>query len=658
MDSAYYKKCLVCGVKDKEKELRCNKCSGKLPDVQRLLIEAYESRIKDMSSKRAFILTFVSPFVAFAFFYLVLNALIFIVGKIGLDITPISFRKAFILSTLFVGAGHLYLKRYIPALFFAVQLPLSIGLLWQTFSERDMSFMEIMYNNDFNYGVIALLFVYIEIWLIVAKDTLKWRCELKKAPCQLACPAGIDIPHYIALISEGKYNEAINIIRENNPLPATIGRVCPHQCEIDCLRGVDGEPIAINPLKRFVSDFEREINKTPPKFEVLPGKNEKVAIIGSGPAGLSAAFYLAKLGVMSTIYEKAEVAGGMLALGIPKYRLPRDVLNYEIDLIKGLGVNIVTNSPLGTDEKSMTSLLKEGYDAVLLAVGVQQGIKLRIKGEESDGVLDCLSYLQEANLKEPKVIGSKVVVIGGGNAAVDAARTLLRLGAETVILLYRRGRNEMPASKNEVAAAEQEGVVLEFLAAPKEIISDETKVVAMQCVKMRLGEPDKSGRRRPIPIEGSEFTIETDKVIAAIGQTLKPDFVTYNEDIKFTDRHLLKVDKVSLETSIKGVYSAGDCVSGPSTAINAIAMGKRAALSIFYDLYNNKIRWPEYKDNYTKKCEIIAEERAVKKLRIRMPSMPLKERIYTSGEVEKGYSEGMALEESLRCLKCHQELIE
>ncbi len=759
MESNYFKKCLVCSVENKKNDIRCKKCSGKLSDIERILVDAKELRESKPRAKKAMMLSFASPVIVFLFVILILNP---ILNGFGVDLSGFaakatndsysglqggaeddewddeddewddeddewddedvaeedgssnkvvdsavepdsdndsevaadvvtteddddwgdededdtslvnasindknsgpskvfSIMGALIIAMFFIGAGHIYLKRYISAILYSIITPLSLGLLRQTYVDADLGVKEILLDNEVNFGVIVLLFTHLLLWLLIAYDASKGKFKLKKAPCQTACPAGIDIPNYLTLISEGRYDEAHNLIRENNPLPAVVGRVYPHPCEHACIRGIDGEPIAINPLKRFVSDFEREITKLEPILEVLPTKNETVAIIGGGPAGLSAAYYLARLGVKSTIFEKSEVAGGMLALAIPKYRLPRDVLNYEIDIIKQLGVTIKTNSHVGTEESNFKKLIESGFDAVLLAVGVQQGLKLRVEGEESIGVSDCLSFLEEANLHENKILGTKSVVIGGGNAAIDAARTLVRLGSENVTLLYRRSRKEMPANKIEVKAAEAEGVIIEFLAAPKRIIAEEGKVKEIECVKMRLGNPDSSGRRRPIPIEGSEFTIPVDTVIAAIGQTLKTDFLNYDEKLNFTQRKMVRVDDVTMMTSIDKVYSAGDCTSGPTTVINAIASGKKAALSIFYDLYKNKITWPDYKDNYIKKCEIIDIERAIKKLRIKMPALLVKDRIGCFKEVEKGYSEGMALEESLRCIKCHQELIE
>ncbi|MDY6974140.1 MAG: NAD(P)-dependent oxidoreductase, partial [Thermodesulfobacteriota bacterium] len=359
---------------------------------------------------------------------------------------------------------------------------------------------------------------------------------------------------------------------------ATIGRVCPHPCEEKCNRGKRDEAPRIRDLKRFVADYEnqRQTDVIPPKSEP---KGKKVAIVGAGPAGLTCAHDLAQKGYRVTVFEKFPVSGGMLSVGIPKYRLPRDILNREIEDIERLGVEIKPNTAIG-DDLSIDDLLNQGFEAVFIGVGAHVDQKARMKGEDAEGVVPGVDFLRDLNLGKEVKVGSKVAVIGGGNVAMDAARSSLRLGAEEVSILYRRSREEMPASDEEIEAALEEGIRIEYLVAPQEAVTNNGPVAGIKCIRMELGEPDASGRRRPIPIEGSEFEIELDMIIPAIGQ--KPDlsFLPAGDTLEVTRWGTIEADLDTCETSRDGVYAGGDCVTGPGIAIEAIAAGQKAALSI------------------------------------------------------------------------------
>ncbi|MBW2108828.1 MAG: FAD-dependent oxidoreductase, partial [Deltaproteobacteria bacterium] len=335
-------------------------------------------------------------------------------------------------------------------------------------------------------------------------------------PCKASCPAHISIPGFIAAIAQGKYAEGLRLIKKEMPFPAICGRVCPHPCEGKCNRGKVDEPVAIEYLKRFLADVDlsSDIRYLPEKKEQ---KKEKVAIIGAGPAGLSAAYYLAIEGYDVTVFEKLPVAGGMMAVGIPKYRLPRHILQAEIDVIRELGVEIKLNFEIGKD-LSFEDLRKE-FNAIFVSVGCHQGLKLGIPGEDDlDGVIDCITFLRNINLEKASPSKGRLVVLGGGNAAIDSARVAKRLGYDDVSILYRRTREEMPASPWEIEEAIEEGVQLQFLIAPVRVLGDSGKVTGLECVRMNLGEPDESGRRKPVPIEGSEFTLKADIIVVAIGQ--------------------------------------------------------------------------------------------------------------------------------------------
>jgi len=401
--------------------------------------------------------------------------------------------------------------------------------------------------------------------------------------CQQTCPVGIDIRGYIGLIADGRYLEAIELIKEKNPLPAICGRVCNHPCESKCNRGKEDEPIAIDTLKRFVADYElklRREGKLPRPKPVPRNGLGKVAIVGAGPAGLTCAHDLAKKGYECVIFEAAPVPGGMLYLGIPEYRLPRDIILEEVQAIVDLGVEIRLNTPL---DKNLTidDLLAQGYKAIFLAIGAHKGLKLGVPGEdEFEGFLDCIVFLRRVNLGDKTKPGRRVIVIGGGNSAIDAARTALRLGSDEVYILYRRSRREMPANPWEVEEAEHEGVKIHYLAAPVKIVGEGGRVRGMECIRMELGKPDASGRRRPVPIKGSEFFIEADVIVPAISQEPDLSFLHEGHGLKISRWNSFEVDPQTLQTNRPGIFAGGDAVTGPATVIEAIAAGHKAAQSI------------------------------------------------------------------------------
>ncbi|MDY6964621.1 MAG: NAD(P)-binding protein [Halobacteriota archaeon] len=461
----------------------------------------------------------------------------------------------------------------------------------------------------------------------------------EEPPCKPTCPANTNVQGYVALIAAGKYKEALEVIRERLPLPAICGRVCPHPCEDECNRGEFDEPISIASLKRFAADYELKNYEKPSPVEKT--KDEKIAIIGSGPAGLSAAHDLVKMGYSVTIFEKLPVAGGMMYVGIPRYRLPRDILDAEIDYIKALGVEIKTNSPI----ESLEAL--KDYNAVFVACGAHNSMKLNVPGEDSDGVIHGVTFLRDLNLGNDVKIGEKVAIVGGGNVAIDAARSALRLGRK-VTVVYRRSRQEMPASEWEIEDAEEEGIEIMYLAAPKKIIEKDGKVAEMECIKMELGEPDSSGRRRPVPIEGSEFVLEVDTVIPAIGQS--PD-LSFLEDKFETTKWGTIVTNNLCATSDQKIFAGGDATRGPATVVEAIADGKKAALSMDAYLRGETLEDTEDIPDTVKfeDMDLSGKETARRK---RMAKLPVEERIKNFEEVELGFTEEEALLEAKRCLNC------
>jgi NADH-quinone oxidoreductase subunit F len=478
--------------------------------------------------------------------------------------------------------------------------------------------------------------------------------SLVRAPCVNACPAGVDVPSYISLVSEGKYGKALAIHRQRNPFALVCGRVCPAFCEQRCRRGDLDDPIAIRQVKRFMADAELSKPWTP-RVDAKTG--QKVAVIGSGPAGLTSALRLAQWGYDVTIFEALPVAGGMMAVGIPDYRLPREILNVEIDNVKRAGVKIVLNARLGRDFSMQDLVERDGYAAVVLAIGAQKSRALRAPGEDKEGVLGAVEFLQDVALgKAPDMSGKSVCVVGGGNSAIDAARTALRLGAKEVNLVYRRTRQEMPAEDLEIHEAEEEGVKIHCLVNPTQVRGN-GHCTCVELIKQELGEFDDSARRRPSPIAGSEFALQTDIVITAIGQSVDSSCVGEDCGIEVNRDGTFKVSR-ELVTTREYVFAAGDAVLGPATVVEAVGQGNRVALAV--DRYLAQKRQGEavceesflaYDDvPLAWDQDLYADAR-----RVVMPVQNPLERVNNWKEVELGLSAEGCREECKRCLRCDLE---
>jgi len=450
------------------------------------------------------------------------------------------------------------------------------------------------------------------------------------------------------MVKTGRYKEALEIIMKDLPLPGVLGRICPHGCEDACRRCEVDEPIAIRDLKRLAADKYdcREI-----EIECAPARPEKVAIIGSGPAGLSCAYHLARKGILSTIYESQPQAGGMLRVGIPAHRLPREVLDQEIEVITNLGVELKTDTALGSDV-TIDGLLNDGYKAVYLALGAHKGIELGIPGEKANGVRQGVDFLREVNLTGRTEVGQKVAIIGGGNVAIDVARAAVRLGAGEVSIIYRRTRNEMPAWEEEIQAAEAEGTRITYLSAPQQVLTRDGKVVGLRCIRMELSEPDSSGRKRPIPIPDSEYDIEIDQLIPAIGQ--RPDLSALENvtGLNFSRWGTVEVDSVSFATEREGVFAGGDLQSGPWVAIGAIGAGKEAAESILRYIEGRDMAAGREPKVYDDACYRPIPDEEPRMPRAHMAELPVEKRRGNFSEVELGFEEDSGRQEAARCLNC------
>jgi len=487
------------------------------------------------------------------------------------------------------------------------------------------------------------------------------------SPCQHTCPVGINIPKYVAQIAAGEYLEAVETIRERNPFPAICGRICHHPCEGRCRRGELDDPVAIRALKRFAADWYFDhVGELPPPERFPLTHSQKVAVVGAGPTGLSCAYFMAQMGYPVTVFEALPVGGGMLSVAIPDFRLPREIINKEINYIASRGVEIRYNSPINVNF-TIEDIRKGGFEAVFIAAGAQRSQNVGIPGELEDveGFYYGLRFLRDVKVGKPVKVGGSVAVIGGGNVALDSSRTALRLGASEVNIFYRRSREEMPVTEVEYNEAVAEGVRVNFLVSPTRIVNNDWKTSGLQCVRMRLGEPDAGGRRRPIPVSGSEFFAPADTVIAAVGQAPDLSFLPADSALERTRWERLAVDANRLVTSVAGVFAGGDFVSGPGMIIEAIAAGRRGAIAI--DKYlrgdTSRVEMHDLKSSLPPPVatrtagdgKTSEEESWEPQFRPEIPQLPLQERKGSFREIELSFSEEKARQEAKRCLRCDLE---
>ncbi len=482
------------------------------------------------------------------------------------------------------------------------------------------------------------------------------------APCVNACPSHLDIPTYIEFIKEGAFAESLQVIREMTCMPGTLGRVCIRPCESNCRRLNVDEALDIRHLKRFVVDYEID-KKRRPIIIPTPKKmrDKKVAVIGAGPAGLSCAYYLALKGYPVTIFERHNEPGGMAALGIPDYRLPRPILRREVDIITSAGVEIRYNTEVGKDVTIKD--MKKEYDAIFIGVGAQGSMSMRVEGEDAGykGFIPGVQYLYSVNKGEdPYPEGQRVVGVGGGNVAIDCVRSSFRVSKKDVNLLYRRTRHEMPADEEEIHGADEEGVKFEYLVAPTKVIATGGKVVGLECIRMELGEPDESGRRRPVPVEGSEFVVDTDIIIPAIGQQVDLSFLEEKDGVQVSKWSTVVADEETMETSQPMIFSAGDCVTGPDVLVRAAGNGRLAAEMIDRYLSGKKTESndDERMERLMSAIGVYGSEEDIGiipgRAREHLGELSPDTRKWTFDEVEIGFPTDAAMREAARCLRCYR----
>jgi len=481
--------------------------------------------------------------------------------------------------------------------------------------------------------------------------------DLVGAPCQAACPIGTEVWRYVAHIANGEYDEAYLTIRESNPFPSVCARVCDHKCEDRCRLGTTGKkPLAIRALKRFVTDTIDPAVYQPERSEELQDK--KVAVVGAGPAGLTASHNLSLKGCTVTVFDALAEPGGMLAVGIPSYRLPRDVLKKEISSLIDKNVTLKMNTKLGKDI-SLDQLFSDGFQAVFLALGSLKSRRLNVDGEDTDGVFSSMDFLKDFNVSGRSIARGHVCVIGGGNSAIDAARIALRQeNVEKVTILYRRTREEMPAFAEEIDAAVEEGISLETLLSPVKVLSRNGSVVAVECIRNELGDRDDSGRRSPVPVPGTEHTVQLDTLIVAIGEKPEISDIVDNgsNGAEATKWGTLTADPHTLATKRAGLFAGGDVVTGPNTVVDAIAAGKKAAVVIARYLKGEELRQPVMGSKPSVYIEPVSRDRQVeRRTRPEVSHIALAERIASFSEVEEAFDVEEAKAEAANCLRCDLE---
>jgi len=468
------------------------------------------------------------------------------------------------------------------------------------------------------------------------------------SPCKVECPARIDVQGYVNLAAKGKFEEALQLIKLSSPFPSICGRVCHHPCEAGCNRDQIDEPVAVHSVERFLADLDLKADERY-RPEIKGKKKKRAAIVGSGPAGLTCAYYLAQEGYKVTIFEKAPLLGGMLTTGIPSYRLPRKIVEAEIQLIRDMGVTMKTGIEVGKD-KTIAQLRRDGFNAFFIAVGAQESIRLGIEGEDLDGVYSGLDYLRQLNLGKPVRLGKKVAVIGGGNAAMDAVRSARRLGSEKAFIIYRRSLEEMPSRPEEIKECREEKIPINTLTQPVRFIGKNRRINGIECIRMRLTEPDESGRPKPEPIPGSEFTVKVDAVITALGQESDWCCLTPECACTLTEWGTMNVDPLTLQSDDPDIFSGGDAIRGPQSVVQAIADGRQAAISIHRYLSDQDLRLG--RDVKFKAIKEPQKEKYDPAARAQMPYLEPQKRVKNFSEVQKGFTKKVAVQEAKRCISC------